>query len=774
MDPNFGLLNKLFSCQILSKRAMRTINDNTNLILEDKNKMLIKYILEAKKPEYVEEFVRALKDTGQSHLANYLEVNGNYNPNFGDDWPLPEIKINLLTINHSRLIDILDLNHGLCNELIAQRVINSNQYELISSKSTNLEKNYAFLDMLDRCSLLQFNKTINCLHSSHQSHVAQILSEGGVVLAVHANLEVEESADVGIDEAEDEIARRTSDLLAGKSTEEANHLRQVLDEVFTSMSNLLIDRPPNEAVRLLELVECKLIAVQKGESVVLYFICKTVEELTFLSDNVRNGHLKIFIQRVFRQFLPVVLVTKFDFSCDEYNRYTLYFSARLSKEKCAKQSTLNDLPLEILDVILLKVYLTSALIRNDELSTKRRCNSDIIFCFASVDECFFRRIFRLRFKKRFFRYLSEFYRKSRSVDPAKLFSENLKLESLICGLRSTDCLTDIETRFISALTHDRDAKDELLNVIRSHDDKRRLAFYGYWRYCLYYTRDPAVTKIIRSKAAEEENKEIKGIAIIDNEVFVVTEESFVVDVFDSEKNYELIRSFEVKELVDPLDMVSCRLNNCIYISDWCGRAQPKHIYRVDVDGKMIKKWSTGNGSGRLSVTSESNVIFTVYEENKLIEYSPDGEFIREINLDESILHPHHAVKLSSGNFVVCHGSSFHRDLLHRVCLVDTNGVCIKSFGGDRGSSMEQLDRPEHLTVDKQYGFVFVVDRGNSRVMLLSDDLNFTKEFISKEKLNERRPFMMTLNELNDRLFVVDNDGSGDGRILIFDIRQNFK
>ena len=60
---------------------------------------------------------------------------------------------------------------------------------------------------------------------------------------------------------------------------------------------------------------------------------------------------------------------------------------------------------------------------------------------------------------------------------------------------------------------------------------------------------------------------------------------------------------------------------------------------------------------RLSVTDESNIILTVYEKNKLNEYSPDGQLIREINLssDAGICHPRHAIKLSNGHFVVSHG-----------------------------------------------------------------------------------------------------------------------
>ena len=176
----------------------------------------------------------------------------------------------------------------------------------------------------------------------------------------------------------------------------------------------------------------------------------------------------------------------------------------------------------------------------------------------------------------------------------------------------------------------------------------------------------------------------------------------------------------------------------------------------------------------MSVTDDSNVILAVYNKNKLNEYSPDGQLVREVILssDAGIGHLRHAIRLSNDHFVVSHG--FSRDDLHRVCVVDADGKLEKSFGGKCGSSIGQMDYPVHLSVDGN-GFVMVADRRNTRVLLLDPDLKFKRVILSKEgKYGLQNPYRILLDESNGRVFVADNGWDSekgiftDGRILIFD------
>ena len=66
-----------------------------------------------------------------------------------------------------------------------------------------------------------------------------------------------------------------------------------------------------------------------------------------------------------------------------------------------------------------------------------------------------------------------------------------------------------------------------------------------------------------------------------------------------------------------------------------------------------------------------------------------------------------------------------------MCVVDDDGKVTRSYGGQRDSDVGQLDWPCHLVVDKDSQFIFVADRDNGRVVLLSPTLEFVR-YVSEE------------------------------------------
>jgi len=276
--------------------------------------------------------------------------------------------------------------------------------------------------------------------------------------------------------------------------------------------------------------------------------------------------------------------------------------------------------------------------------------------------------------------------------------------------------------------------------------------------------DLALVQTIRTK---EETKSIRGMTILDKELFVTTRLSSEVEVYDS-VTLNVCRRWTLNELIDPYDLAACSRNKCLYIFDCKRFEKSRKILRVDAGGKLIKKWSTGDNWGfGLSVTYESNIILTVFDKNKLNEYSSDGQLIREIILSShaGISYPFKAIKLTNGHFVVSHGYD-DNDELHRVCAVDVNGKLKKTFGGKLGSTIGKMHYPVDLSVDGN-GFVMVADRLNSRVLLLDSDLKFTREILSKDKHGLRRPWKILQDKSNGRLFVADNE-LNNNRIVVFD------
>jgi len=169
------------------------------------------------------------------------------------------------------------------------------------------------------------------------------------------------------------------------------------------------------------------------------------------------------------------------------------------------------------------------------------------------------------------------------------------------------------------------------------------------------------------------------------------------------------------------DMTSCVRHKCLYMSD------PRNdcIHRYELARRVSSKWSVPGEPLGLSVTPSGNLLVTCWGPNELVELSVDsGECVREIALQSDIEYPRHSIQLTTGQFVVCHGHRY--SAVHRVCVVGDDGKVTRSYGGQRGSDVGQLNWPCHLAVDKDSQFIFVADWLNDRVVLLSPTLEFVR------------------------------------------------
>ena len=143
-----------------------------------------------------------------------------------------------------------------------------------------------------------------------------------------------------------------------------------------------------------------------------------------------------------------------------------------------------------------------------------------------------------------------------------------------------------------------------------------------------------------------------------------------------------------------------------------------------------------------------------------------------MTLPDDVINPRHAIQLTTGHFVVCHGSRVRGDAVHRVCLLsDDVTQIVHTHGGQRGSDTGQYDVPCSLAVDDNE-FVFVADLNNGRVTLLSPTLNYIRQVVSRDKL-KWFPDRLHLDVQRRRLYVNDNarkDGKGiKGRVVVFSV-----
>jgi len=233
---------------------------------------------------------------------------------------------------------------------------------------------------------------------------------------------------------------------------------------------------------------------------------------------------------------------------------------------------------------------------------------------------------------------------------------------------------------------------------------------------------------------------------VDDKLFMLlAEDSNQVAVY-SINDYQLLRHLHLPGLkpYHNNDLTSCVRHKCLYVSDY----NDKYILRYDWARRSItSKWSVRHPPLGLSVTPGGNLLVTCWQPNKLLELSADnGQCVREIALQSGIEDLWHGVQLTTGQYVVCHGLW---DNLPGVCIVDDDGRVTRSYGGQKGSDVGQLNLPRHVAVDEDSQFIYVADPHNHRVVLLSPTLEFVR-YVSEEL---SWPHRLHLDHTTRRLYV---------------------
>jgi len=258
-----------------------------------------------------------------------------------------------------------------------------------------------------------------------------------------------------------------------------------------------------------------------------------------------------------------------------------------------------------------------------------------------------------------------------------------------------------------------------------------------------------------------------GVTSLGEEIYLLREKyRDQVEVYDV-ISYRLLRCLTVPNSRAFTDMTSCANLLCLYISEW----HVKCIHRLDLHGNA-EQWPVSDKPAGLSVNANHNLIVTCRQVRKIKEFSPRGELLRDVILPDDVTNPHHAIQLTSGQFIVCHG--WVNDRVHRVCKISSDGRhVVQSHGGHRGSDTGQYAVPAHLAVDDNE-FVFVVDFNNRRVTLLSPTLEYVRQVVSRDQL-KWPPVAQCLDVQRRRLYVADDKWDYDkntytaGRVVVFSV-----
>jgi len=255
---------------------------------------------------------------------------------------------------------------------------------------------------------------------------------------------------------------------------------------------------------------------------------------------------------------------------------------------------------------------------------------------------------------------------------------------------------------------------------------------------------------------------VGGVTSLGDNVFVVHEPSQQkVEVYDA-KTFTLQRHIAVPGLgMFSFGLAACPHNNCLYASDWHNHC----VHRVKLSGdNAVMKWSVAHGPVGLSLNSEHNLLVVSQEESKLQIFTTRGRRLQNIRLQADIKCPWHAVQLATGQFLVSHHGS-----LHRVCLVGVDGAVVRSYGGQKGSQLTQMNEPAGLAVDRE-GRVLVADHYNDRLLVIDQSLSSAHEMPVSVDGGLTGPYSLWYDQSRRRLYIGELDG---GRVIVIHKLKEF-
>jgi len=258
---------------------------------------------------------------------------------------------------------------------------------------------------------------------------------------------------------------------------------------------------------------------------------------------------------------------------------------------------------------------------------------------------------------------------------------------------------------------------------------------------------------------------VGGVTSVGDDVFVVRYKSQEkIEVYDA-NTFTFQRHITVPGLGNvSYGLAACWYNKCLYASDYYNYS----IHRVGLDlsdSNAVRKWFMAGGPVGLSVNSDHNLLVVNGDERKLRIFTTLGTPLQDVQLQADIEGPYHAVQLSTGQFLISHCYC----ALHRVCLVGVDGAVVRSYGGQKGSQLTQMNCPAGLAVDRE-GRVLVADWFNNRLLVIDQSLSSAHEMSVCVDGGLKGPDSLWYDQSRRRLYAGEYSG---GRVIVIDNLEDF-
>lgn len=211
--------------------------------------------------------------------------------------------------------------------------------------------------------------------------------------------------------------------------------------------------------------------------------------------------------------------------------------------------------------------------------------------------------------------------------------------------------------------------------------------------------------------------------------------------------------YQYKVTTNLLHIVECAIKNCLFISiqdNFFGY----RIHRVALDqNNTLFAWNVNSIPQGLSVTSSHNLLVALRNASTFSEYSPDGQLIRQINVQPAgITNLIHIVELTNDQFgIVHHGPK------HQFSIVTSEGQLVQSYSGDAG----ELNDPQGIVVDQQRDRLFLADRNNNRIVMMDSKTLAAYPLPLPADCALNTPHSIYFDVINSRLYI----GEWNGRTI---------
>lgn len=236
-----------------------------------------------------------------------------------------------------------------------------------------------------------------------------------------------------------------------------------------------------------------------------------------------------------------------------------------------------------------------------------------------------------------------------------------------------------------------------------------------------------------------------GVTKLRNEIYLLCQgytPSHVIRVFEDRNPFPFRKKFNIAEITEPEDIVSCEKENCLYVFDYDEKKCVWKITREKDDEYKITKWLTTDYElSAMSMSREGQLLLVNNSPSSLMIYGSDAKLIHFVKLSRIIRTPIHLVETSIGNFIILHYCWENEDdeeswssggtglLLWAITELTRDGHTVVSrFIPTNGT---QSLPPIRLSLDTD-DRLLVADFGFGRVILLDSSLNLIAFFAQKK------------------------------------------